>query len=820
MELAGCGVSIFAVWVTIDVERAHATDALAAVVVEDDRLLVFSHELLVESVQHLEEGHVSRDALEVVGLETAFLLRSFLTPDLERDVYSLIHWKRCSELVLVVTCLALGLLVVEGFFEHLGILILAEVVPAGSVAELVVVTESLAVLGLVLLAEVSAAAFFAVEGVDGDEVTDVDEVREAEGLLEFSVEVVGLARNVDIGPELFLDVLEHAESLGEALFGATHADVFPHDVTEFLVDGVNRALALNGHDLSDLVLDLFFGLVEDGVGSWDARNLDLVGQVILNGIGEYEVSVGEALHERRGAETVGTVVGEVSLADAEETRDRGLEFVVDPDAAHGVVDGGEDHHRSLVGVLSHDLFVHLEEVAVAFADTILAETLDGILEVEENGETSLVDTETSVAALFGGAASHVARNEVAEGWVAALEVEVAILIGDVVGSLLASADGLCVLFFLGNPDAAVVTERLRHKGELGLDVAVNGDTGGVDLTVARVGEVSTFAVDLHGSGAIGAHGIGGEEIGVAVAASSDYHSVTEVALDFASDEVANDDATSATVFGDNDVEHFATSEHLNGSVLNLFAEAAVGTEEELLTGLTAGVESTRNLSATERAVGEESAVLASEGNTLSYALVDDVVRDLGEAVDVGLTSAIVAALDGVVEETVDRVAIVLVVLGSIDTALSSDGVSATRRVLNAEVEYVETHLAESGGSRSASETSANDNDVELTLVGRVNKFLVGFVVSPLLRQGTLRNLGIYSVCHNWIVSELRVGIKKCFTLRERLAEDWEDTEGEAENHDGEASAYDGGIPFGHALPALEPEVVAPANGLEHAPETV
>ena len=66
----------------------------------------------------------------------------------------------------------------------------------------------------------------------------------------------------------------------------------------------------------------------------------------------------------------------------------------------------------------------------------------------------------------------------------------------------------------------------------------------------------------------------------------------------------------------------------------------------------------------------------------------------------------------------------------------------------------------------------------------------------------------------------RVGIKKCFTLRERLAEDWEDTEGEAENHDGEASAYDGGIPFGHALPALEPEVVAPANGLEHAPETV
>ena len=91
MELAGGGVAVAAVRVAVDVERAHAADALAAVVVEHHGLLMLGHELLVEGVEHLEERHVGGDVLEIVGLEMAFLLRSFLTPDLERDVYSFIH---------------------------------------------------------------------------------------------------------------------------------------------------------------------------------------------------------------------------------------------------------------------------------------------------------------------------------------------------------------------------------------------------------------------------------------------------------------------------------------------------------------------------------------------------------------------------------------------------------------------------------------------------------------------------------------------------------------------------------------------------------
>src|SRR5690606_41788945 len=58
--------------------------------------------------------------------------------------------------------------------------------------------------------------------------------------------------------------------------------------------------------------------------------------------------------------------------------------------------------------------------------------------------------------------------------------------------------------------------------------------------------------------------------------------------------------------------------------------------------------------------------------------LDDVRGDLGEAVDVRLAGAEVAALDRVVEEAEDAVAVVLVVLGRVDAALGRDGVRPPR----------------------------------------------------------------------------------------------------------------------------------------------
>ena len=58
------------------------------------------------------------------------------------------------------------------------------------------------------------------------------------------------------------------------------------------------------------------------------------------------------------------MVGEVGFACGEEAGDGGLKLVVDPKAAHGVVDGGVDHHGLMVGVGVDYLLIHLEEVAI------------------------------------------------------------------------------------------------------------------------------------------------------------------------------------------------------------------------------------------------------------------------------------------------------------------------------------------------------------------------------------------------------------------------------------------------------------------------
>ena len=60
-------------------------------------------------------------------------------------------------------------------------------------------------------------------------------------------------------------------------------------------------------------------------------------EVVAHGEGEHEVSVGQPLHQRRCAEPVRTVVGEVGFSAREEPGNRRLQVVVHPQAAHRVV---------------------------------------------------------------------------------------------------------------------------------------------------------------------------------------------------------------------------------------------------------------------------------------------------------------------------------------------------------------------------------------------------------------------------------------------------------------------------------------------------
>ena len=222
---------------------------------------------------------------------------------------------------------------------------------------------------------------------------------------------------------------------------------------------------------------------------------------------------------------------------------------------------------------------------------------------------------------------------------------------------------------------------------------VYGDTSRVNLHVSGVGEPSTLTVAGHGSRAVAGHGVGGQEVGVAVSARSDNHSVCSETLQLARHQVLGDDAAGASV-DDDHVLHLIAGEQLHRAGSHLAAQCGVSAQQQLLPRLALGIERTGHLCATERTVGQRAAVFTGEGNTLCHALVDDVVADLGQTINVGFTGAVVATLYGIVEQAVNRVTVVLVILGSIDTTLCGDGVCAARGVLNAEVEYFETHFTQ------------------------------------------------------------------------------------------------------------------------------
>ena len=198
--------------------------------------------------------------------------------------------------------------------------------------------------------------------------------------------------------------------------------------------------------------------------------------------------------------------------------------------------GRVNHHRvvilhavNLVGQFARinvgNLFVHVEEVAITLLNGFESKAFDALREIEEHSKTRVVYAESLVATLLCGTRGHVARHQVAEGGIATLQVIVAIFFGNVRAAFLSCLQCLSIFNLLGHPDTAVVTQRLRHQRQFRLLVAVYRNTSGVNLHVGRVGKVSSLAVTLYGGGAVTAHSVGGEEVGVAISAGSNNHGV-------------------------------------------------------------------------------------------------------------------------------------------------------------------------------------------------------------------------------------------------------------------------------------------------------
>ncbi len=621
----------------------------------------------------------------------------------------------------------------EFFLVFDGSLVIALELPDADVGVLVVVAEGFAI-HLVLDAEVTTAGLVAVEGVVAHQLGEFEVIGDAAGALEFGIELVLATGNAEVAPEFLAQGADLLDRLGQTFLAPGHAALVEQDVAELDMDGTGAGGALDRHHLVDPLAHFVFGLFESGVVDVELAGFahrDVGAEVVADDGGHHEVAVGQTLHEGGRSESVGSVVGEITLTGGEEAGDGGLKVVVHPEAAHGVVGSRVDHHRLLIRRVSGDVFIHVEEVAVAFFDDLAAEAVDGIGEVKIDAEAGRRDAAAIVAGFLGGAGGDVPWGKIAETRVFALEEVVAIVFRHLRGFHLALAQLGGDFAALWDPDAPIVAEGLRHEGELGLVLALLRDAGRVNLGVAGIGETGPAAVGPPSGGHITAGGVGGKEEHGAVSAGGQDHGIRSPAFDLTVDEVTGDDAFGDPVDED-DVEHLMAVVHFDLTETDLTGEALVGTKEELLAGLTAGIESAADLGTAEGAVVEHAAVFAGKGHALSDTLVNDSGGQLGQAVHIGFAAAVVPALDGVVEEAVNAVTVVAVVLGGVDPALGGDGVGAAWAVLVAEALHVVAQLAEGGGGGATGQAGPDHDHAVFALVGGVDQLVVELGVGPLL----------------------------------------------------------------------------------------
>src|ERR1700691_1935378 len=116
----------------------------------------------------------------------------------------------------------------EGLLDKLGRVAGAVEAPGRDIAEVLVVAKGFAVFGSILLAEVAAAGFVAVQRIDAHKLSELEEIGHTTGFLQTLVKVAGAAEHFHVAPILFAQLADLTDGALEAAGGARHAAVIPH----------------------------------------------------------------------------------------------------------------------------------------------------------------------------------------------------------------------------------------------------------------------------------------------------------------------------------------------------------------------------------------------------------------------------------------------------------------------------------------------------------------------------------------------------------------------------------------------------------------
>src|SRR5579884_4348627 len=140
--------------------------------------------------------------------------------------------------------------------------ILAAVLPGGHVGKVLVVAQRFAILGLALHPEVAAARLGTVPGVQADQLGQLQEIGDPAGPFERLVQLLVLAENPDVAPELLADLRDTGQRLAQAGITAGHPAVVPHHVAQLAMEEVDRLRSVDREQRLDPLPYLRLGLAE------------------------------------------------------------------------------------------------------------------------------------------------------------------------------------------------------------------------------------------------------------------------------------------------------------------------------------------------------------------------------------------------------------------------------------------------------------------------------------------------------------------------------------------------------------------------------
>src|SRR6476660_1352736 len=251
----------------------------------------------------------------------------------------------------------------------------------------------------------------------------------------------------------------------------------------------------------------------------------------------------------------------------------------------------------------------------------------------------------------------------------------------------------------------------------------------MDLRETGIGKGSALLPRPVGGRYVAAAGIGREIEDIAVASGRQHDGLSRMRSDLAGDEIAHDDPPRVAV-NDDQIGHFRPRMDPLLAAHHLPAEGGIGAEQELLARLTPAVKRAGHLDAPERAVGQLSAIFAGKRHAERHALIDDLGADLCQAVDVRFARTEVAALDRVIKQPLDAVAVVLIILRRIDAALRRDTVRAAGAVLKAETIHVIAELSKGRRRAGARQPRSHHDDADRPFVRWTDQLFTETVTVP------------------------------------------------------------------------------------------